>query len=87
MPILSLIFTLVVAIMLAWAGWFLLFRTRSMVQVNPRVPERSGSLPKAHYASLASQRWFPLVLRFQGILRWLGAVFLLGVAASAVLFR
>ncbi len=87
MPILSLVFTLVVAVMLACAGWFLLFRTRSMIQVDRDVLEQPGSPPQARYARLAGQRWFPLVLRCQGILCWLGAVFLLGVAASALLFR
>ena len=85
MPILPLVFTLAVAATLACIGWFFLFRTRAVVALNRRALEGDGPWSKLPFASLARKRWFPLLIRCQGMLSWLIALLLFGLAGSTLL--
>jgi hypothetical protein len=87
MPALPPLSAFLVAVVLACAGWFLLFRAGSMAPGEHAVRKRSSSSAQASYAGLAAKPWFPLVLRCQGILCWLAALFLLGLTASTVIFQ
>jgi hypothetical protein len=87
MPILPLAFILVVATALACSGWFFLFRTIAIVEMNQRVLQEGWPWSKLRLASLAGKRWFPLMIRCQGMLSWLTALLLFGLAGSELLRR
>lgn len=78
---------LVVAAMLAWAGWFLLFRAASIIERHRNALHKSAPLHQSPSAALMRKPWFPFVLRSQGLLCWLMALFLLVVSLSPTIFR
>ena len=87
MPILPMALLLLIAAALTWTGWYFLFRTVAVVEMNRRALEEGGRWAWLPYAGFVEKRWFPLVIRLQGILSWVGALLLFGLAASQLWLR
>ncbi len=85
MPTLPPIFAFVVAIVLGWVGWFFLFRTAAVVEMNRRFLDKHNTASHLPHAGLMRKNWFPLFIRCQGIVAWVGMLLLLGLVASAVI--
>ncbi|MFP5227628.1 MAG: hypothetical protein ACLGXA_08340 [Acidobacteriota bacterium] len=79
------IFAIAVALVLGWVGWFFLFRTAAVVEMNRRFLDKGGTWNQLPYSGLMRKSWFPLFIRCQGIVAWVGMLLLLGLAASVVI--
>ena len=81
---LPLIFAIVTATVLLSTGWYFLFRTARVVDINRRAVEEKGAWSRVPWSGLVRKNWFPLFIRLQGILACAGAVLLLGLITAAL---